>query len=160
MTMASGDILPAVSSMPSSDVSGRRMIFSALTESLSARILICCGDSSPETYRSFPVLRERPENAWSRSVDFPMPGSPPTRMTDPATTPLPSTRSNSPMPVDVLFSEIPSMACRDTGSVFDDGCSEEERLPVTAFSSTKLFQLPQSGHLPSHFALVWPHAWH
>ena len=38
--------------------------------------------------------------ACSSSVDLPMPGSPPSSTSDPGTTPPPSTRSNSPMPVE------------------------------------------------------------
>jgi hypothetical protein len=38
--------------------------------------------------------------ACSSSVDFPIPGSPPSSISEPGTTPPPSTRSNSPMPVD------------------------------------------------------------
>ena len=44
-----------------------------------------------------------PGKSWrplaSRSVDLPMPGSPPTRTAEPGTRPPPSTRSNSAMPV-------------------------------------------------------------
>ena len=39
-----------------------------------------------------------PAATWSRSVDLPMPGSPPSRTTEPATSPPPRTRSSSPMP--------------------------------------------------------------
>ena len=37
--------------------------------------------------------------ACSSSVDLPMPGSPPSSTSEPGTTPPPSTRSNSSMPV-------------------------------------------------------------
>src|SRR5207247_9662052 len=40
-----------------------------------------------------------PANAWINSVDFPTPGSPPNSTKLPATSPPPSTRSSSPIPL-------------------------------------------------------------
>ena len=37
--------------------------------------------------------------AWRRSVDLPIPGSPPTRTSEPGTSPPPRTRSSSPIPI-------------------------------------------------------------
>ena len=45
-----------------------------------------------------PAAARRPSD-WSRRVLLPMPGSPPSRVTEPATRPPPSTRSSSSMPV-------------------------------------------------------------
>ena len=45
------------------------------------------------------AARARPAASWSASVDFPMPGSPPSSTTEPGTSPPPSTRSSSAMPV-------------------------------------------------------------
>ena len=64
-----------------------------------ARILIWRTDSSPEIYSTRAPPRARCSDACSKSVDLPMPGSPPTSISDPSTTPPPSTRSNSPIPV-------------------------------------------------------------
>ena len=62
----------------------------------SARILIWFSDSSPDTMRAVPPSAAATS---STNVDLPTPGSPATRVTEPATMPPPSTRSNSSMPV-------------------------------------------------------------
>lgn len=65
-------------------VSARTVIFSPETSRRSALILICLGDSSPETYNidvsSFMYL-----HICSKIVDFPMPGSPLMTTRDPFT---------------------------------------------------------------------------
>ena len=48
--------------------------------------------------RHRPSARVSPAAAWSRSVDLPIPGSPPSRTSEPGTSPPPSTRSSSSMP--------------------------------------------------------------
>src|SRR5216684_3270282 len=61
----------------------------------SARRRNWSGDSSPETYSvAMPWLSSRAAHCM-RSVDLPMPGSPPTRTTEPGTMPPPKTKSNS-----------------------------------------------------------------
>ena len=108
-----------------------------------ARSRTCAPDSSPVAYRT-PDPAATPAATWSRSVDLPMPGSPPTRTTDPATSPPPSTRSNSPIPTGRRTSASPSSAWdRATGTapptiavgtlarlVADDGL--DERVPLAA----------------------------
>ena len=58
------------------------------------------GDSSPDAYSTDPPPGDRvsPAAAWRRSVDLPIPGSPPTSTSEPGTSPPPRTRSNSSMP--------------------------------------------------------------
>ena len=65
------------------------------------RSFICSADSSPETYSTLPERALKLLATCISSVDLPMPGSPPIRTNDPATTPPPSTRSNSEMPLEV-----------------------------------------------------------
>ncbi len=82
-----------------------------------ARILICFSDSSPETYSTrLPV-------GWlaisivtcNISVDFPIPGSPPTSTIEPGTIPPPSTRANSLIESGRRSSALPSISCKRTG---------------------------------------------
>jgi len=56
MTITAGTSFVAASMIASREVSGRRIISSESIESLSALILICSGDSSPETYSSLPEV--------------------------------------------------------------------------------------------------------
>ena len=68
--------------------------------SRSARSLTCSADSSPLTYSvRRPAPRRWPSTMFV-SVDLPIPGEPPSSTSDPGTSPPPSTRSSSPMPVD------------------------------------------------------------
>ena len=57
-----------------------------------------------------PEARVSPAAAWRRSVDLPIPGSPPTRTSDPGTRPPPRTRSSSPIPSDSRGRSASAMA--------------------------------------------------
>ncbi len=98
---------------------------------------------------------------WSitckRRVDLPMPGSPPMRMTEPATSPPPRTRSNSEMPQGSRSSASPATSQMGTGATPDR--EGEGPFPLPRTSSTRLFQAEQSGHLPSHLADWYPQLW-
>ena len=85
---------------------------------LSARILICPGDSSPDMYRT---LRDAAilAHTCNRIVDLPIPGSPPTSTMEPATIPPPKTLSSSPNPVVYLSSELESI-CENLIGAFPD----------------------------------------
>src|SRR5437899_2375756 len=72
------------------------------------------------------------------SVDLPMPGSPPTRTTDPGTIPPPRTKSNSARPV----------CQRATASLF------RSVRPISEF------QAPHESHLPPHLGWSAPHSVH
>src|SRR5882672_7825711 len=92
------------------------------------------------------------------SVDLPMPGSPPTSVTDPGTMPPPSTKSNSASPV---FQRATVAACISesrTGAAPDparDGPSARRPIRPTA-SSTNVFHAPHASHLPAHFGCSAP----
>ncbi len=83
-------------------VSERTSRCSSRMPSRSPRSRTCCTDSSALAYRtSTPrACRARPRPACRRSVDFPMPGSPPSSTTEPGTSPPPSTRSSPGRPVE------------------------------------------------------------
>ena len=98
-------------------------------------------------------------------VDFPIPGSPDRSTTEPETIPPPKTRSNSPMPVFIRsFSEkLISRIRRARGDsviapsslrgFFDFAAAGAGDSSVC---SEKLFHSPHCGHLPYHFALIYP----
>ena len=65
----------------------------------SARIRIWPADSSPERYRARRPASAQRCTTSSSSVDFPTPGSPASSVTEPGTSPPPSTRSSSLTPV-------------------------------------------------------------
>jgi len=100
----------------------------------------------------------------SMSVDLPMPGSPPIRVTDPVTNPPPSTRSSSWSPVAIRFSVEDTMVPTGLGVlerwvaelVFQEGTFV---VVLSTTSSTNVFHSLQEGHLPSHFADSYPQFW-
>ena len=65
----------------------------------------CSKDSSPVTYNTFLSFcsSENFARACSNNVDFPIPGAPPNKITDPETKPPPKTLSSSLMPVESFF---------------------------------------------------------
>src|SRR5712692_4683390 len=97
---------------------------------------------------------------WSSSVDFPMPGSPPTSTTDPGTIPPPRTKSNSASPVRHRSKPPPSTADRRTGGLPDGGgVLLPARPPVRpTASSTKVFHSPHASQRPAHFGCSAPHS--
>ena len=74
---------------------------SVVTPRRLARSFICPGDSSPATYK---ISMSRFAHICKSIVDFPMPGSPLTRTTEPLTMAPPRTLFNSEIPVSVLCS--------------------------------------------------------
>src|SRR4051812_22633572 len=125
----------------------------------SARNRSCSGDSSPDTYSvDTPWFSSRAAHCIS-SVDLPMPGSPPTRMTEPGTMPPPRTKSNSARPV----------RQRSNGSVFNSdrrigglavGSPDRTAEPLNrpTASSISEFHVPHASHLPPHFGWSAPHS--
>ena len=95
-----------------------------------------------------------------------MPGSPPISVTPPGTMPPPSTRSSSSRPVGVRSVSLASMSDSVASSAEparEANTGAPKRLlavpgALPAACSTRVFQAPQLGHLPSHFALVPPHS--
>src|SRR5256884_6740415 len=94
----------------------------------------------------------------SSSVDFPMPGSPPTSTTDPGTMPPPSTKSNSRRPVCQRVNVPPPTADRRTGGLPDGAaCFLSARPPARpTASSTSVFHVPQESQRPAHFRCSAP----
>ena len=86
--------------------------------------------------------------AWSKSVDLPIPGSPPTNIAEPGTRPPPVTLSSSEIP-DFRRGTSMLSPLRLTKSIF---------LLFLLFglvccvvvSSNKVFHSPQLSHLPAH----------
>ncbi|SHW28193.1 Uncharacterised protein [Mycobacteroides abscessus subsp. abscessus] len=94
----------------------------------------------------------------SSSVDLPTPGSPASSVTEPGTTPPPSTRSNSLIPVWKCLVVPGSMEL--IGTAGDAGATARCVAGVSELStatSLTVPQVPQSGQRPTHFAVV---CWH
>src|SRR5438093_4474932 len=121
----------------------------------SPRSLNCCADSSPEAYNTLTETASR-EATSSMSVDFPTPGSPPSRTRAPGTSPPPNTRSNSPTPVETRGVSTPVISLNAIGED-SQGAGLSTTAPIR--SSTNVFHCWQEGHRPIHFGAVWPHCW-
>jgi hypothetical protein len=84
-------------------------------------------------------------------VDLPIPGSPPSRTSDPGTSPPPSTLSNSLKLVLMRGTSSRSTSAREIGSTFEETpAGFREAFNGRCASSTKVFQAEQFGHLPTH----------
>src|SRR5579859_469637 len=98
--------------------------------------------------------------AWVRSVDLPMPGSPPTSSTEPRTKPPPVTRSSSAMPEErrgaswLLPARLSSAKVRPLRLLRIDTGTE----PVVS-SSASVFHSPQDSHLPCQRLYAAPQFW-
>src|SRR5690606_5056511 len=86
-----------------------------------------------------------------------MPGSPPMRMTAPDTSPPPSTRSNSAIPVGCRGSSRASISARLRTGLAPANGANLWFWAGAATVSVRVFHSPQCGHLPSHFGQVPPH---
>src|SRR5712675_1967817 len=96
------------------------------------------------------------------SVDLPMPGSPPTKSTEPRTNPPPVTRSSSTMPED---SRGASWLLPVSDSSLNVRPLRLERIetgievaPVVS-SSASVFHSPQDSHLPCQRLYAAPQFW-
>ena len=126
--------------------------------SLTALDFICDTDSSPDTYSTLLSSSTRLRHISRRSVDFPIPGSPPTRTSEPFTIPPPRTRSSSEILVLILVSSD-----EDTFFILVAfGLSATDTvlllLVFVTFSSTNEFQALQDGHCPIHLLNSFPHS--
>src|SRR6266566_7995365 len=124
--------------------------------------LVTCPTSSTAGPASFAKRISRAAHC-SSSVDFPMPGSPPTSTTDPGTMPPPKTKSNSRRPVCHRRTPAPSpRADRRTGGRADGElagrCARPPVLPTG--SSTSEFHAPHASHRPPHLGWSAPHSVH
>ncbi len=112
--------------------------------SLSARPLTWMGDSSAQTIRTLRPQRTCSAANCRVSVDFPIPGSPPTRVTDPGTRPPPRALSSSLMPVGTAWNDVGGTCVIGTAS------------PLWAVGATitrtslRVFHSPQPGQQPTH----------
>src|SRR5262245_8317439 len=102
--------------------------------------------------------------ACNSSVDLPMPGSPPSKIREPGTTPPPSTRSNSSMPVDRrtpcdISTSSYSLAVEDVENCENRLAPGEGAAGVSARSSTREFHAPHSVQRPIHLGACAPHSW-
>src|SRR6056297_2528027 len=157
ITTSSGRIRSMASRMCASEVSACSHRSSRVASSRSARRFTCWALSSAVTYRVGPL---QPASSWSSSVLLPIPGSPPSRVTEPATRPPPSTRSSSASPVDSGSpSAAPTSPIRTGPGRVDAGSTGSAWSPRST-SSTSVFQSPQPEHLPAHLGCAVPHSLH
>ena len=104
------------------------------------------------------------------SVDLPIPGEPPSSTSEPGTRPPPSTRSSSPMPVDMRVTGAEPTSPKGSGTSVGretaDAADPTRRLPPVRppwpraagrRSSTSVFHASQPGHWPCHCADWKPH---
>src|SRR6266508_2652214 len=94
-----------------------------------------------------------------RSVDFPMPGSPPTRTMDPGTIPPHRTKSNSAIPVRQRATPLVGTLDSWTGVASLDGRAPSNRptfRPIA--SSTSEFHAAHASHRPPHLGCSAPHS--
>ena len=122
-----------------------------------ARRRICAADSSAEMYAMRKSEAASCPAICNRSVDLPMPGSPPTKTTEPGMMPPPKTRSNSEMPIcsrSWSWSSTCVMGCNwERGDTVK--CSR--RLSgAWGRSSTQVFHSPQATQRPNQRAALWP----
>src|SRR5439155_957510 len=98
----------------------------------------------------------------SSSVDFPIPGSPPTSTTDPGTMPPPKTKSNSARPVGQRSIASLPMADRRTGGppvvtvALRPPRPPDRQSARPTTSSTNVFHAPHASHRPAHFGCSAP----
>ena len=142
-------------------VSLSRSSVSELSPSRSQRNLTCEQLSSAERYKTVCSL-DRCAATCVKRVDLPMPGSPPTRTSEPRTMPPPSTTSSSAMPEETrsYFSYLTCERGRAREIAVRMVCFLEEGRAGAIGSSTSVLNFPQSGQRPSHLGEVYPHSAH
>src|SRR4051794_3835525 len=87
-----------------------------------------------------------------------MPGSPPTSVTEPGTTPPPRTRSSSGTPVDRVAH--PATSTSEIGTAGVSGPGGTGGADVSRRSSSSVLHALQDGHLPDHCTALTPHSVH
>ena len=93
-------------------------------------------------------------------MDLPIPGSPPSRVTEPGTRPPESTRSNSSTPVGTAAASDTSTDDNGTGMVERPRASTAWTSDPSWASSTRVFHSPHVGHRPAQRAVVEPQSMH
>ena len=164
MARTAGAARSASARMRSSAVSARSERPGATAPTRRARIATWATDSSPLAYSTAaPARSAMPCSICDKSVDLPIPGSPPSRTSDPGTTPPPSTRSSSPSPVvsrPVTGSSSASATATGAARAAPPAAAPWPRTgPRAATSSTRLFHSPQPAQRPCQRPSSCPHAW-
>ena len=159
ITTTCGFPLRSTASITSRFVSQSKDRLSVNCPILCARILICCKDSSPEIYNTIMRCALNFWHTCKSSVDFPMPGSPPTSTSDAGTIPPPSTRSSSGKPLAKRSSRCNVMSLSTTGLASCTSFCGDMLFFCATGSSTNVFHCLHPGHCPSHFADSCPHSW-
>ena len=169
-TITEGACATPVAMIVSSSVSLSNETSPAAASIRSARSLTCSGDSSPDTYSTRSPRSSSRAATCSRSVDLPMPGSPPMSTMEPGTMPPPSTKSNSSIPLRQRRSSEPDTS-RSRGVTATVPPSPIATLPPSrrsapapfaaaalgaAISSTRVFHSPQLSHRPCHLGYSAP----
>src|SRR6185503_12766721 len=91
------------------------------------------------------------------SVDLPIPGSPPTRMTEPGTMPPPRTKSNSARPV--RQRSLPTVGRLESWTGTAPVSFQRSNRPTfPTGSSTSEFHAPHASHFPPHLGWSAPHS--
>ena len=134
--------------MCGSDVSAWSHRPSRIAPNRCARRWTWCALSSAVTYSVGP---SHAASSWSSSVLLPMPGSPPSSVTDPGTNPPPSTRSSSSIEVAIGSPSWARTSPIGVGPGRWDGSSGTSAAREPSTSSTSVFQSPQPEHWPDHF---------
>src|SRR5687768_8545853 len=149
----------ACARMRARSVSPRNSTSLVLSLRRSARKRTCAPDSSPDTYSARLPLDARRAATCSRSVDLPMPGSPPMRMSEPGTMPPPSTKSNSSRSVAQRASDVLVISPSGCDFVGVLPCAEGALfsfLLLVLSSSTSVFHALHAGHCPCQRGLSLP----
>src|SRR6202022_4427171 len=145
-----------VETMSSTEVSAASCTGASARPSRSARSRTCATASSPEMYTARWPARAIRLVACVSNVDLPMPGSPPTKSTEPLTKPppvaIPEGRRGASWLLPVNVSSANSRPLRleriETGIAV---------APV--FSSASVFHSPQDSHLPCQRLYAAPQFW-
>ena len=93
-------------------------------------------------------------------MDLPIPGSPPSTVTEPGTRPPCSTRSSSPTWVAEGAHAAASTSAMGIGTATDGADGLPPAVAGTTRSSTKEPQASQAEQRPAHFGSGEPHSWH
>ena len=157
MTSTRAPLLRACSMMVSTEVSASNCSLSPARPRRRALRLTCRSDSSPVTYR-VGVARLSASPACNSIVDLPMPGSPPSSVTEPSTRPPPSTRSSSSIPVGTRGSSRSATWDSRCGSALVAASAPRSGL-LRAATATRRNEspAPHAGHSPCHCRLSLPH---
>lgn len=157
MTSSEGSLSSVAKTSSMSEAVRRRMEGFEIPRRM-ARSEIWAAFSSAEAYRAVLPFFANQSAIWMERVDFPMPGSPERRMSDPGTMPPQRRLFNSDEATGIrrLASDF-SFEIVETGSALPDDAESFEAPPFLGSfgASTREFHSPHAGHFPVHFGWVW-----